>query len=185
MNNFAEYKSLYIIAIVVAVLSGTYYYFSGKSAKLKVDKQSNLMYAAQGVQVFKSDEQGQLALQATIDELQQDLKTEQSTMTNLAAKSFKDGVEDAQFFAKTVKGYDNNQKVILSDGVMMTKITPNGEMQLTTDELTAYPKQKRVKTNHQVLVQSSQANFTSQGLSADLNTGLYEFSTIRGQYVPE
>lgn len=185
MNNFAEHKTLYIVAIVIAMISGSYYYFAGKSAKLAVDKQSNLMYSAQGVQVMKSNEQGQLELQATIDHLQQDLKTEQSTMTNISAKMFKNNVEDARFFAKTVHGYDNNQKIILSDGVSMTKITPTDEMQLTTDELTAYPKQKRIETNHQVLVQSNQANFVSQGLSADLNTGLYEFSTIRGQYVPE
>lgn len=185
MNGLMENKFLYIIAILVAILSGGYYYFAGKSAKLNIDKPSNLMYLVQGVQVFKSDEQGRLHLQATIDSLQQDLKTTQSQMQNIQAKMYKNGVEDARFVAKTVKGYDDNQKVVLSDGVIVTKITPQGEMQLTTDELVAYPKQKLIETQHAVVVQSAQASFRSQGLSADLNTGLYEFSTIRGQYAPE
>lgn len=180
-----EHKLLYIVAIVVAILSGSYYYFAGKRAKLEVKQPSNFMYSAQNVQVMKSDEQGQLQMRAIIDNLQQDLKTEQSQMTNITATMFKQGQEDTKFFAKTVNGYDNNQKVILSDGVVVTKITPQGDMQLTTAELTVYPKQKRIETTHQVLVQSNHAMFSSQGLSADLNTGLYEFSSIRGQYAPE
>lgn len=180
-----EHKMLYIVAIIVAILSGSYYYFAGKSAKLEMKKPSNFMYSAQNIQIMKSDEHGQLQLQAIVDNLQQDLKTEQSQMTNITATMFKQGVEDAKFFAKTVKGYDNNQKIVLSDGVIVTKIIPHGDMQLTTTELTIYPKQKRIETEHQVLVQSDHAMFMSQGLSADLNTGLYEFSTIRGQYAPE
>lgn len=180
-----EHKLLYIVAIVVAILSGSYYYFAGKSAKLNIKQQSNLMYSAQNIQVMKSDEHGQLQLRAVIDDLQQDLKTEQSQMKHITATVFKDGVEDARFFARTVKGDDNNQKIILSDGVMVTKTSPQGDMELSTNQLTFYPKQKRIETDHQVLVQSNHAMFTSQGLSADLNTGLYEFSTIRGQYAPE
>lgn len=178
MNN----KAIYLIAILIAGASGAYYYFSGKSEKLNIPSKSNMMYSAEQIKAVKTDEQGQVHLRATIDSLSQDLKTTQSQMNNVRAALFKEGQQDTTFFAKTVNGYDDNQKVILSGEVVATKTTPNGDMTVVTEELTLYPKKREVTTDKAVKVDSQQIDFYSQGLTANLQTGEYEFTNIRGQY---
>lgn len=175
-------KALYAVAVIVAVISGGYYYFSGEREKLNVQKKSNMMYSATDVSLLKTDEQGQIELKATVDNLQQDLKTTNSEMNNIQAQAFRNGTLDAIFKAKKVNGYDDNQKVILSDGVRVEKTTPQGLMTFNTEQLTIYPKQRLMESEYPVLVDSSQAMFSSQGLKVDLNKGQYEFFKIRGQY---
>lgn len=98
---------------------------------------------------------------------------------------YKDGKVDATFFAKQANGYDDNRKVILSGDVVATKLAPQGKIEFQTDELTGYPKTREIETNHQVNVQSPQAEFVSQGLKANLNNGQYEFFNVRGKYAPK
>ncbi len=43
---------------------------------------------------------------------------------------------------------------------------------------------RELETNKPVIVNSPQAEFTSQGLKANLNDGQYEFFNIRGKYEP-
>lgn len=97
---------------------------------------------------------------------------------------YKLGKVDATFFAKQAYGYDDNQKVVLSGGVVATKLAPQGTIEFQTDELTGYPKTRDIETNHQVTVQSPQGEFVSKGLKANLNNGQYEFFNIRGKYAP-
>lgn len=178
-------KALYVVAILVASVSSAYYYFSGSSEKLNTQVNQNMMYAATGVKALQTNEQGELFLRATIDNLQQDLKTQQSRMNHVNATMYQQGQVDASFYAKTVNGYDDNKKVVLSEQITITKSSPTGDMTFLTDELTLYPKQKLLETDRQVTVQSAQANFISQGVKADLNSGQYEFFNIRGQYAPQ
>ena len=58
-------------------------------------------------------------------------------------------------------------------------------MQFKTTALTGYPKTNEIETDKQVIVQSPQAEFVSQGLKANLNDGQYEFFNIRGKYEPK
>ena len=53
-----------------------------------------------------------------------------------------------------------------------------------TDELTVFPETRELETDKQVIVESPQAEFVSQGLKANLNDGQYEFFNIRGKYEP-
>lgn len=178
MNN----ATLYGLAIVIAGVVGAYYYYSGEREKLNVQKRSNMMYATEQVRLLQTDEHGQLAVQATVGSLQQDLKTQRSEMSNVQANMYKNQQVDSTFIANKVQGYDDNQKIVLTDQVIATKNSEHGQMQFKTDELTAYPKQRLIETSHQVVVQSPQASFSSQGLKADLNAGQYEFYSIRGLY---
>lgn len=182
MNALAEHKHLYVLAIIIASLSGAYYYFSGDKAKLNAKKNNQMSYVAEGVRVLQTDEQGQLQLQATIDEAHYDLKSKRSAMRNVQASVFEQNKLSATFSAPQVNGENDNQKVILSGQILAKKFSEHDVLQVETQELTLYPKQKTLETNHQVTVQSAQAQFTSQGLTADLNTGEYQFSTIRGRY---
>lgn len=177
-----EHQTLYITAVILLLLSGGYYYFSGNKAKLDGGKHHQMSYVAQGVKVIKTDEQGRLQLQASIDEAYYDLKSKRSAMQNVQATVFEDNKISATFSAPQVDGENDNQKVVLSQNVTARKYNANDVLHVSTPSLTLYPKQKTLETNHQVTVQSAQAQFTSQGLKADLNTGEYQFSTIRGRY---
>lgn len=182
MNALMEHKALYILTAIVVCATGLYYYFSGQQAKLDGIKNNQMSYVAQGVKVLKTDEAGQVQLEATIDEAHHDLKTKRSAMKNIQATVYEDKKMSASFFALQADGENDNEKVVLSQQVLARKYSPNDMLQVETQELTLYPKQKTLETNHQVTVQSAQAEFTSQGLKADLKTGEYQFSTIRGRY---
>ena len=180
-----ETKSLYATALIIAAISSGYYYFSGKSKKLEVDSSRSMTYSAEKINLIQTDEAGNISVKAQADRLEQDLQKQTSRLDNLSASTFKNAKPDGTFFAKVANGYNDNEKVILSDNVVATRLLESGEkMVFTTTELTGYPKTADLETNKQVRVQSPQAVFTSNGMKANFNNGQYEFFNIRGKYEP-
>ena len=177
-------KALYITAVVIAAISGGYYYYSGKQGELALDGRQNMTYAAQNIQVTQTDEDGNLYIRAKVDQLQQDRRKKTVVLDQLHADMYKQGQVDAKFFAQHAYGYDDNTKVVLKNQVQAIRYTPTGQMQFDTTELTLYPKQRQLETEQSVKVTSPQAEFVSQGLKANLNQGQYDFFNIRGTYEP-
>lgn len=180
-----ETKNLYIIALVIATLSGGYYYFSGKGKKLDSDAARNTTYAAKDVKLTQTDPQGFVSVRASVSEAVQNKISGISELKQLNATTYSKGQQDTVYFATRADGYDDNQKIILNGDVTANKNTPQGIMVMKTDQLIGYPKTKKVETEHLVHIDSPQSNFTSHGLKADLNSGQYEFSNIRGNYAPK
>ncbi|EZQ10656.1 LPS export ABC transporter periplasmic protein LptC [Acinetobacter sp. Ver3] len=177
-------KVLYITAVIVAAISGGYYYYSGKGKKLEGSSAQSMTYSAKNINLLQTDEKGMLYVKATVDELNQDMKQKTSSLQNLNASMFTDNVEDATFYAKQAHGFNDNQKIVLSGDVVATKQGEMGKMVFRTDALTGYPKTRKLETSEQVTVQTPNADFVSQGLEADLNEGQYDFKNIRGKYAP-
>ncbi|WP_286728406.1 LPS export ABC transporter periplasmic protein LptC [Acinetobacter sp. UBA1297] len=177
-------RVLYVVAILIAALSGGYYYFSGKGKRLEVNSGRNMTYSAKGIHLTQTDEQGNLYVKAKVDRLEQDMQQKTSRLDNLNASMYEDGTVNATFFARQANSFNDNEKIVLSQDVVATRLGAQGPMEFRTDKLTGYPKLKQLETDHQVIVQSPQAEFVSQGLKADLNKGQYEFFNIRGKYVP-
>ncbi|ESK56634.1 LPS export ABC transporter periplasmic protein LptC [Acinetobacter tjernbergiae] len=177
-------KVLYVVAVLIAALSGGYYYYSGKAKKLDVDSVKNMTYSAQGVHLTQTDEQGNLYIRAEVKQLQQNMQQKTSQLDQLNAVMYKQGKPDATFYAKQANAYNDNSKVILSGDVVATTLSDQGKMEFHTDELIGYPKTRELETQHSVIVQSQNAEFVSQGLKANLNNGQYEFYKIRGKYAP-
>ncbi len=177
-------QKLYAIAIIVAAISAGYYYFGGKSNKLEVDSSRNMTYAAEQINLTQTDEAGQLEIKAKADRLEQDLQKKTAHLDHLIAQKYQNGRVDSKFYAAVANSFDDNQRVVLSDQVVVKRLLPQGEMTLNTHELTIFPKQREMETQKPVQVDYPQAQFTSQGLKANLNNGQYEFFNIRGRYEP-
>ena len=177
-------KVLYITAVMIAAISGGYYYYSGKGNKLQTDSARSMTYSAQDINLTQTDESGMLSVRAQVDRLEQNLQLETSKLENLRASTYDNAQVDATFSAKMAHGYDDNTKVVLSQEVLATKIMQNGQLEFRTEELTAFPKTREIETDKTVIVESPQAEFISQGLKANLNDGQYEFFNIRGKYEP-
>ncbi len=177
-------KVLYVVAVLIAALSGGYYYYSGKAKKLDVDSAKNMTYSAQGVHLTQTDEQGNLYIRAEVKQLQQNMQQKTSQLDQLNAVMYKQGKADATFYAKQAQAYDDNTKIILQGNVVATKLSDQGKMEFHTNELTGYPKTRELETQHPVTVQTPSSEFVSQGLKANLNNGQYEFYKIRGKYAP-
>ncbi|OTG88325.1 LPS export ABC transporter periplasmic protein LptC [Acinetobacter sp. ANC 4558] len=177
-------KNLYITALIVGALSAGYYYYSGKSKKLDVDSARNVTYVAEKINLTQTNEKGQVYIQAQADRLVQDESKGTSQLDNFHAQSYQNGVMDGTFYAKVAYGYDDNQRVVLSDQVLVTRLLPNGKMTLTTTELTGFPETKEIETDKQVVIDSPQSKLISQGLKANLENGQYEFFSVRGTYEP-
>ena len=177
-------KALYIIAVVIAAISGGYYWYGGKSKKLDASSAHNMTYTAENIHLVQTDEHGALYVRAKVDHLEQNLQNDTSKLTNVDASMYKDNVVDTTFYAQYAHGYDDNNKVVLTGQVKATKISEQGLMVLETEKMTAFPKLRTLETSSQVTVNSPNAQFISQGLNADLNQGQYEFFNIRGKYEP-
>ncbi|WP_445115509.1 LPS export ABC transporter periplasmic protein LptC [Acinetobacter sp. WZC-1] len=177
-------RVLYITAIVIAAVSGGYYWYSGKGKKLDADSAQNRTDSAEGIHLLQTDEQGRLYIRADVDRLQQDVQKKTSRLTNLHASMYHNEQVDSTFFARQAQGYNDNEKVILTGNVKATKIGGQGTMVFETDQLTGYPKRRTMETIHQVTVTSPNGTFVSNGLQANLNEGQYEFFNIRGKYAP-
>lgn len=178
-------RLLYVLAVVIALVSGGYYYYSGKNQKLEVDAARNMTYTADGVQLLQTDEHGIVGVRAQVDHLEQNLQDKTSKLTNLKVSTYRNDQVDMNFVADQGHGYDDNTKVILSGNVRATKDSKHGQLKFFTDELTGYPELGTLETKHQVRVESPGGIFLSQGLTADLNQGQFDFSNIRGTYAPQ
>lgn len=91
-------KALYIAAVVIASVSGGYYYYSGKAKKLDVDSARNMTYSAEGVYLTQTDDQGHLYIRAKVDRLEQNMQNQTSKLENLNASTYKNGSVDSTFF---------------------------------------------------------------------------------------
>lgn len=178
-------RVLYITAVLIAAVSGGYYYYSGKGKKLDATSAQSMTYSAHGINLLQTNEAGQLYVKATVDDLNQDMKLKTSSLNNLNATVYNEGRIDSTFYAKKALGYNDNEKVVLSDQVKATKIGAQGQMTFKTDVLIGYPQRRTLETDKQVIVEAPNAQFVSQGLKANLNTGQYEFFNIRGSYAPK
>lgn len=177
-------RVLYVSAVLVAALSGGYYYYSGKGKKLDVNSAQSMTYSAKGIHLLQTGEDGQLHVTAEVDSLEQDMRLKTSKLINLDASMYRNNKVESIFYAKQAMGYNDNEKVILSGNVKATQFGQQGEMVFTTNEMTGYPKLRTFETKQQVTVDAPNAQFVSRGMQANLNNGQYEFFNIRGKYAP-
>jgi lipopolysaccharide export system protein LptC len=177
-------KALYITAVVIAALSGGYYYYSGKGKKLDAASAQSMTYTANDIQLLQTNDQGQLYVTAKVNKIEQDMRLKTSKLDQLDASMYTNNAVTSTFYAKQGLGYNDNQKVILKGDVKATKLAETGQVVMETDELTGYPKTMDIETKHVVNVNAPNAQFVSQGLQANLNEGQYEFFNIRGKYAP-
>jgi lipopolysaccharide export system protein LptC len=177
-------KVLYVTAVLIAAVSGGYYYYSGKGKKLDAPSAQSMTYTANGIQLLQTNDEGQLYVTAKVDKLEQDMKLQTSKLDNLDALMYTNNQVTSTFKANEGFGYNDNEKVILKGDVKATKLANTGQMVLLTDQLTGYPKTMTLETKSQVTVNAPNAQFVSQGLQANLNDGQYEFFNVRGKYAP-
>ncbi|AOA57906.1 LPS export ABC transporter periplasmic protein LptC [Acinetobacter larvae] len=177
-------RILYLAAVIIASISGAYYYYSGKGQKLETQNSSNMVYSADGLDVLQTNEQGDLYIRAEIEHLEQNLQNDTSKLRKIDATMYLNNQVDATFKANTAAGFNQNEKIILSGDVKATKVLQTGQMIFTTDQLTLFPKQRQLETQQRINITSPGSQFVSQGLKADFNSGQYDFFNIRGEYVP-
>ncbi|WP_026470501.1 LPS export ABC transporter periplasmic protein LptC [Alkanindiges illinoisensis] len=179
-------RLLYVIALGIAVVSGLFYFYSGKSAHLNAENNQDLSYNATNIHLLKTTETGQLEATTTASKLQRWEQENRSELEQLQTTWYQQGQPAATFNADKAIGYNNNEKVILTGNVRAHRLASNEQAAITftTNQLTGYPKQNRIETDQPVLIQTNQGQFSSQGLNANLDQGQYNLFRIRGQYAP-
>jgi LPS export ABC transporter protein LptC len=179
-------RLLYGIALVIAVISGAFYFYSGKSARLNAEKSQNLSYTASKVNILKTDPTGNLASRTSADHLEYWIENAQSELKTLNAIWYQNNQPSATFKADKAVGTDDNTQVTLLGNITAQKLPSHDQplMTFTTTSLTSYPKEHRIETKAPIIVQTPSGRFTSQGLTANLLEGQYNFFNIRGQYAP-
>ena len=80
-----DIKNLYITAVVIAAISGGYYYYSGKGNKLETASARSMTYSAEKINLTQTDDAGNLYIRAQVDRLEQDMQKQ--TLTSKSASS--------------------------------------------------------------------------------------------------
>lgn len=179
-------RLLYMIAISIAVLSGLFYFYSGKSAQLSAQRNQDLSYNATNIHLIKTTETGQLEAKTDASKFQHWEQDNRSELNDLQSMWYQNGQPSATFQANKAMAYNGNEKIVLSGQVKAERLA-NAELssiRFSTSQLTGYPKQNRIETDQPVLIQTHQGQFSSQGLTANLDQGQFNLFRIRGQYAP-
>lgn len=179
-----ETRSLYALTTAFVVVVGVFYYYSGQSEQLKTSKNANLYSSAEKVSVIQTNQHGQLYLQAHVKSLQQTAQNEDTLLQDIQGTLYAENSPSIVFIAKNARADTDYQQVSLNNGVEMTKLGDKNSPPLafSTEWLQADTQKNQIFTQATVRVHSPQAEFTSQGLTADLNLGQYQFFKIRAHY---
>lgn len=179
-------RLLYVIALIIASFSGLLYFYSGKSAHLNDKAQQNMSYTATKVNGIKTNETGALESKVSAESLQYWIEDKRSELKGLNSTWYKQGLPFATFKADQAIGYNNNEKIVLTGNIIGQKLPSSNQPLITfnTTILTGYPNTHVIETDRPVLIQSAQGQFNSQGLQANLDTGVYHLMRVRGQYKP-
>lgn len=179
-------KGLYLLALVFAIVMGSFYYFTGKADENNTAMTSNYASEADKIQVTQTDATGQLKMTASIQHATQSMQTGSTELQGIRGVMYQQGEKDLIFAAERSKADQEFKQVELFDKITLSRLAGQSTPSVTfyTDYLQADTKTQQIETNSPVQIQSVQANLTSQGLKANLSTGDYELFNIRGQYAP-
>lgn len=179
-------KFLYIISLVIASCVGGFYYYSGKSQKLEIRADQDLSSDAEKIQITQTDDSGKLYAKTNIQSMTQWMTSGKASLNQIQGILYQNGVENATFHADKAIASDEYRKVELNGNITITKLDEAQKpiITLKTEQLLGDTKTNQIQTDRTVLVTNPQAQFSSQGLNANLTTGEYEFSNIRGKYDP-
>lgn len=177
-------RTVYIVAVAIAIAVGSFYYYSGKSHRLDSTNHSQVSSSAQGLQLLQTNEHGQLAIKARISSIEQWLNQNKTVANNLEGISFQNGQADVHFSAQHASSTDNFEHVHLTGGVKVERFHPISPVSFDTQSLTIDTKTQHISTKDQVLLHSNQSQLTSQGLYVNLAQGDYQLFKIRGLYAP-
>ena len=177
-------RVVYLVAIIIAVAVGSFYYYSGKSHRLDSKNNSQVSSSAQGLQLLQTNERGQLAIKAQVGSIEQWAHQDKTVAQQIEGISYQNGQADLHFNAQHASSADNFNHVLLNGGVKVERFHPVSPVSFDTQSLTIDTKTKHISTNDQVLLHSHQSQLKSQGLYADLAKGDYQLFKIRGLYAP-
>jgi lipopolysaccharide export system protein LptC len=179
-------RLLYGIALVVAGVSGWFYYQSGDQARVVVVASGGMDYSARQIRLLQTDPQGRLLARTTADQLQHYTQQDRTRLLQVNSIWYQAGQPDATLVADQADSLQHHQRIQLSGHVHINQMArPNRPaVRVQTESLTAYPNQRRIETLQPVQVHTVQGLLYSQGLTADLGSGQYQFNRIRIQYAP-
>lgn len=178
-------RLLYLLALGFISVAAVFYMFNREKTQQAIASHSEVDYSANTIVGLQTDDQGFIQNQLHADTLRHYPQGDRMELDRIASVWYKHGQPQTKLSADQGVSLQNNDKVILTGHVHVQQLaTPtHAETNLYTTELNGYPKTKKVDTDMQVTVQSSQSKLVSQGVRADLNNGQYEFFKPRGIYV--
>ncbi|MCH4247355.1 MAG: LPS export ABC transporter periplasmic protein LptC [Acinetobacter populi] len=179
-------RLLYTIALVIVTVVGGFYYYSGKSKKLETAGSQNLNSTADNIQVVQTNEHGQLYAKASAKHMTQWMQTGRAEIEQIQGMLYEAGLPSATFHADKSIATNDYANIEMLGNVTISRLAADNNPSVTfkTDRLLGLTKNNTIETDRPVQVTSPQAQFTSQGLKANLSTGQYELFALRGKYAP-
>lgn len=178
-------RLLYLLALGFISIAAVFYMFNREQTQQAIASHSEVDYSASTIVGLQTDDQGLIQNKLQANTLRHYPQGDRIELDQLTSVWYKLGQPQTQLNADKGVSLKNNDKVILTGHVHVQQLatSSHAETNLYTTELNGYPKTKKVDTDMQVTVESSQSKLVSQGVRADLNNGQYEFFKPRGIYV--
>lgn len=175
---------LWLLAGALLALAGIFYYLSGARQVARPVEDLTVDQQANDLTVIQTDERGQVSSRTQAATLRRYVADQHIEMTQTHGQWYEQGRLVATVESGMAESYNQNQLIRLTRNVKVVQPAQKNQpaITLTTQALRAEPKINRVVTDAPVTLVSGNNEIKANQATADLNTRLYEFEQIRGQY---
>lgn len=186
MNNT---RILIILALIIAAIAGWFFHQHGEIAPPVNIEPSEVDYEATDIKAVQTNEQGETEYEVNADSISHNPQTNQDEMSGITMNWEPSATQRYQIQAGTAAINQQSGDLKLSGGFTLTSQDKSGQgnsepIKVTGSELKGNTKSRQVFSDKPVKVEQGMNRFEAASMTANLETGDYEFGNIAVTFSP-
>ncbi|WP_201536413.1 LPS export ABC transporter periplasmic protein LptC [Psychrobacter ciconiae] len=186
MNNT---RILIVLALIIAGIAGWFFQKHGEIAPPVNIEPSEVDYEATDIKAVQTNEDGETEYELNADSISHNPNTNQDEMSGITMNWEPSATQRYQIQAGTAAINQQSGDLKLSGGFVLTSQEKSGQansepIKVTGSELKGNTKSRKVFSDKPVKVEQGMNRFEAASMTANLETGDYEFGNIAVTFSP-
>lgn len=186
MNNS---RILIVLALIIAGIAGWFFHKHGEIAPPVNIEPSEVDYEATDIKAVQTNEEGETEYELNADSISHNPNTNQDEMSGITMNWEPSATQRYQIQAGTAAINQQSGDLKLSGGFTLTSQDKSGQansepIKVTGSELKGNTKSRQVFSDKPVKVEQGMNRFEAASMTANLETGDYEFGNIAVTFSP-
>lgn len=186
MNNT---RILIVLALIIAGIAGWFFQKHGEIAPPVNIEPSEVDYEATDIKAVQTNEDGETEYELNADSISHNPNTNQDEMSGITMNWEPSATQHYQIQAGTAAINQQSGDLKLSGGFVLTSQEKSGQansepIKVTGSELKGNTKSRQVFSDKPVKVEQGMNRFEAASMTANLETGDYEFGNIAVTFSP-
>lgn len=186
MNNT---RILIVLALIIAGIAGWFFQKHGEIAPPVNIEPSEVDYEATDIKAVQTNEDGETEYELNADSISHNPNTNQDEMSGITMNWEPSATQRYQIQAGTAAINQQSGDLKLSGGFVLTSQEKSGQansepIKVTGSELKGNTKSRQVFSDKPVKVEQGMNRFEAASMTANLETGDYEFGNIAVTFSP-